>query len=307
MAEMRFSNPVVFTGMCDASAAVFLDGDRFAVADDESTYLHIYSLKQPGRPVSVVDLATFLKVDKKNPETDVEGVAQLGETIYWIGSHGRNKNGKRRESRERFFATKVSPSGNLVPVGRPYLDLLEDLTTAPQLRSYNLRAASKLAPKDPGALNIEALAPGENGSLLIGFRNPIPRGKALVVPLLNPGELVQDKNARARFGPPMELDLGGDGVRSILGHSGSYYIAAGAYDNSRRASIWKWDGASALVKFWQARDSDVNFEGLIEIPGSEGKQLVALSDDGGNKIEGVECKELPPERQRFRAFRVTPE
>ena len=300
---MKFSDPIVFTGMCDASAAIFLDEDRFAVADDESTYLHIYSLENPGGPLRVLDLATFLKVDKKNPEADIEAVAQLGDTIYWMGSHGRNKNAKRRESRERFFATKINEQGNLVPTGRPYENLVQDLISAPQLQKYNLQAA--LAPKDTGALNLEGLGPGKDGTLLIGFRNPLPRGKAIVLPLLNPAELVAESRARARFGEPIELDLGGDGIRAILGEPGQYHLAAGAHDGSRRASLWKWDGSSAPEKIWQAQGSDVNFEGLIEVPGTQGRQLIAISDDGGNKIRGVECKDLPVAQQRFRAYRVT--
>ena len=306
MGEVKLNEERVFTGMCDASAAVALDEDHFLVSDDETTALRTYSLKNPGVPVRVLELASFLRVDPKKPETDVEGAARVGDVVYWIGSHGRNKNGKRRESRERFFAVKVDAAGQVAPFGAPYEDLVKDITRAPQLRKYNLADASRRAPKDEGAFNIEGLAAGEAGTLLIGLRNPIPHGRAVVVPLLNPAELISgDKKVQARFGEPIEIDLGGDGVRSIMGEPGDYHIAAGAYDGADRASLWKWDGQSAPVKIWSApRGSSANLEALIEMPSAKGRQMLALSDDGGVEVNGVECKDLPPHQRSFRAFVV---
>ena len=45
-------------------------------------------------------------------------------------------------------------------------------------------------------MNIEGLCPTPEGELLIGFRNPIPGERALIVPLKNPGELIEGKPAR---------------------------------------------------------------------------------------------------------------
>src|SRR5438309_1135133 len=107
-------NPVVkatvYHGMCDASAAVALDDKLFAVANDEDNILRIYHLGRGGAPVQSFDLSPFLKVDPKFPETDLEGAAWLGDQIFLIGSHGRNRDGKYRESRHRFFAITVQKS-----------------------------------------------------------------------------------------------------------------------------------------------------------------------------------------------------
>ena len=40
--------------------------------------------------------------------------------------------------------------------------------------------------------------PGER-SVFVGFRNPVPQGRALLVPLLNPREMMT--GARAQLGP----------------------------------------------------------------------------------------------------------
>jgi hypothetical protein len=92
-------------------------------------------------------------------------------------------------------------------VGAPYKHLLEDLLAAPQLKDYKLEEAAKLSPEAEGGLNIEGLAATPAGGLLIGFRNPIRRGKALIVPLNNPAGVVE--GARADLGDPIELDLEG--------------------------------------------------------------------------------------------------
>ena len=58
--------------------------------------------------------------------------------------------------------------------------------------------------------------PPMHGKLRIGFRNPKNEDKdALLVPLLNPAEIIK-KGARAKFGDPLLLNLGGLGVRDMV-------------------------------------------------------------------------------------------
>ena len=67
--------------------------------------------------------------------------------------------------------------------GKPYRNLLSDLVADHELADFKLGEAAKKAPKEEGGLNIESLcAVGE--TLYIGFRNPIPNGKALIIPLV---------------------------------------------------------------------------------------------------------------------------
>lgn len=301
--EARLANPKTYIGLCDASAGVAVTSDLFVVADDESNLLRTYSISKPGAPVQTVNLDRFLKVEKKSPEADIEGAAQMGDSVFWITSHGQNKNGKERKSRERIFTTRANSAGELVPDGIPYTRLVSDLESDPNLEAYRFKAAAKRAPKDKDALNIEGLAVGPNESLLIGFRNPIPQGKALIIPLLNAKMVVTETGARARFGEPIEIDLGGQGIRAIMGEPGQYYIVGGGYDSGERSTLWTWDGKSAPARIWQAIDSSVTIEAVFEIPdGQGGSRMMALSDDGTRNVGGGECKELPPEQRVFRAF-----
>lgn len=182
---------MTYRGSCDASAAVALDADHFVVAGDEDNTLRVYSRGRP-EPVGEAPLATFL--DSGNKESDLEAAAAVGKRIYWIASHGRNSKGKPRPDRQRFFATDIDPGAQpgVTPAGTPYRGLLEDLAAAPTLAGLRLGDAARLAPEAPGGLNIEGLAAMPDGSLLVGFRSPVPNGRALLVPLLNPSERVHD-------------------------------------------------------------------------------------------------------------------
>ncbi len=100
-------------GMCDASAAVPVGHSLFVVANDEDSTLRIYRRDESGDAIYSKDIFADLKIDlKDDPETDIEGATLIGKRIYWITSHGTNKDGKQSPSRHRFFATDIETNGN---------------------------------------------------------------------------------------------------------------------------------------------------------------------------------------------------
>jgi hypothetical protein len=237
------TEPVAYAGTCSASAAVALGSDRFVVADDESNKLRVYARKAGGRPLQVFDLASQLQLERRAGETDIEGAARLGDRTYWISSHGRNKSGREQPNRYRFFATRLQETNHSLRLsldGAPYKALLSDLVRSPVLRSFNLLAASRRAPKDPGGLNIEGLCATPDQQLLIAFRNPIPGGRALLVPLLNPDEVCAGRPAI--FGEALLPDLEGLGVRDIACWEGQYVIVAGSADGGGKTKLFTWQG-----------------------------------------------------------------
>ena len=296
---------VTYRGPCDASAAVALNAEHFVVAGDEGNTLRVYGHGRP-EPVGEAPLATFLGTGDK--ESDLEAAAAVGKRIYWISSHGRNRQGKLRPDRQRFFATDVDPGmqPSVTPAGTPYRGLLDDLVAAPTLAGLRLGEAAQLAPEAPGGLNIEGLAAMPDGGLLVGFRNPVPNGRALLVPLLNPAELVGTVSGRkAVFGEPILLELRGRGVRSIdraLDGRG-YWIVAGPASDAGAFTLYRWSGqttdaprivdSSALV--------GLRPEALFELPGGGGT-LQILSDDGGVVTNGKRCKDRPMTAQGFRGI-----
>lgn len=293
----------VYNGICDASAAVALGRDHFVVADDERNTLIVYKRGQPAS-VASVQLSPFLGT-ASDKESDLEGAAAIGQRIYWISSHGRNKNGKVREERYRFFATDVDASKvppSLTPVETPYGRLLDDLLSADELKNYHLGEAAQRAPESQGGLNIEGLAATPDGKLLIGFRNPILDGKALLVPLNNPDGVITGQ--AAKFGAPVSLDLGGRGVRSIELVGATYLIVAGPPADSGSFALFRWSGkatdAPALVK--KIDFKSLRPEALFEIPMTNMVQI--LSDDGGVETSGVACKDREAVHRSFRSITV---
>ena len=302
-ATVQAQDVMVYQGMCDASAVAALGPDYFVVADDERNTLQIYHRGQPAS-VALMPLAEYLET-RGGEESDLEGAAVIGTRIYWISSHGRNSKGKVKPARYRFFATDIdtrtSPPA-LKPVGIPYTGLLTDLVAAPSLKSLRLADAARRAPEDEGGLNIEGLAATPDGRLLIGFRNPLRHGRAIVVPLENPAQLLEGK--RATFGTAVLLDLRQRGIRSLEQVGAGYLIVAGPVANAGVFALYRWSGTqssppssvSGLPTVWTA----LRPEALFEIPGTD--QVQILSDDGGVKAGGIACKDRPVDEQSFRSI-----
>src|SRR5262249_20383016 len=147
----------------------------------------------------------------------------------------------------------------------PYQYLLLDLFREPRLKPFRLSAASHRAPKSSGALNIEALCATPDKHLLIGFRNPIPQGRALIVPLLNPNDLLARKSAC--FGDPIVLDLGGLGIRDMGYWQGRYLIVAGSYDAQAQCRLFQWTGGKEKPEpLHEAELKGFNAEAVIVYP-----------------------------------------
>ena len=274
---------VSYKGMCDASAAVALDADHFVVANDERNKLRIYKRGQAAPEGPGVDLSKFLGT-KPDKESDLEGAAAVGTRIYWISSHGRNKSGEVQERRHRFFATDIKPGQppSVAVVGtRPYTNLLKDMLEIDALKA-RLSAAEPLAPEAPGGLNIEGLAATPEGKLLIAFRNPLPKDRALIVPLENPSDLIEGK--KARFGTPIELGgLQKRGIRSIERIGDAYLVVAGPTADDGTFALYRWSGNADD----DANPVDADLKGLRPealFAVSHGVQI--LSDDGGVRLAG---------------------
>lgn len=291
-------------GMCDASAGVPVGKDRFLAANDEDNVLRLYRADRGEEPIETFDLTDFIKPDRDKPESDLEAATQLGDLAFWITSHGLNRSDKLRVSRHRFFATRIVGDGDRVEVrgvGTPYTALLDDLLDDPRLKKYKLAEASQLAPKKKNALNIEGLAATPDGKLLMGFRNPIPGERALVVPLENPRQMIEGQ--RAKLGTSIELDLGGLGIRDMLYDASrkTYWITAGSYKAGGKFALYHWSGdAAAIPHREKAVDfADFNPEAILIYAGQP-ERILFLSDDGTRPVGNQECKLADPSHRSFR-------
>ncbi len=300
--SVRSQDTFVYQGFCDASAAIALDADHFVVAQDEVNSLWIF---RRGVPLAVreMSLNNIIGAD----EADIEGTTRIRDRIYWITSHGANKNGKYRENRRRFFATDISYSNGIpeISIVGVYKGLVADLIAHSALKDLgiNISASSERAPESEIGLNIEGLASTPEGYLLIAFRNPrTTKGEAMILTLRNPEAVI--KGYKPDFGKLHLLNLEGRGIRSIERVGNQYFIVAGPHGKAETGTfqIWTWDSDSGEVKFDKAKTDqlgDFRPEALFEIPNT--RQLQLLSDDGEFKHGRDKiCKEWT-EGQFFRS------
>jgi hypothetical protein len=328
---------VVHNGPCNASTALPVGGGLFVVADDEETppvTLRLYRSGEGGPALGegTIPAQAVAPVQDGRPELDLEGSARIGPLAYWIGSHGaaegkgkagKGKDGKAagpvgesRPNHRRLFATTLGVRAGgktmaltLEPVGRPYTSLIEDLAVDARYARLGLAAAATLPAKARGGLNIEGLASTPKGALLIGFRNPLPEGKALLATLVNPNGVLGGE--KAVFADPVLLDLGGLGIRSLERVNANLLIVAGPAEGSKgktpTSALYRWSGqfgeAPVRVRtFGPMAGGTVNPEGLFV----EGNTLVVISDDGNLETDGKACADKPRGKQTFREIRITP-
>jgi Protein of unknown function (DUF3616) len=298
-----------YHGMCEASAAVAVDANHFLVADDQDSTLRLYARGKP-EPISPPrDLAEALGVPKqftgKDRKTDIEGAAAIGKRIYWITGHS-----ERWRTQRLLFATDfVSEGGawDLKLVGTPYRDLREDLLGDKVTIGYIDNPELRDSDAENG-FNIEGLAATPDGKLLIGLRNPVVKGKALVVRLDNPDDVLL-KGAPPKFGKIIPLPLDGHGIRSIERVGDRYLIISGSVRDEPGHSLYWWSG-SREERPTVARhriglpEDDFRPEALFAIPDTNKVQL--LGDDGNVGTREAECRKAAQGDKKLRSIIITP-
>ncbi|QDU60095.1 hypothetical protein Pan216_09320 [Planctomycetes bacterium Pan216] len=300
-----------YSGTCDASAAFPLTSNQFLVASDEDNILRLYGTMGPTEPIAEFDLSEMLSLDDE--EADIEAVACVGNRSYWITSHGRDGRGRRCPSRLLFFATEVSLTTKGKPrldlVGKPSTILLQELLADPRYARFNLFDACQKPPKAPGGLNIEGLCATPEGDLLIGLRNPLRLGRALVVPLENPAKVVE--GGKPRFGNPIGLNLGGLGIRGLeyWPERDCYLIIAGPPQAGGEFNIYAWshnETTEELRVINGLKIGQLQPEAILTYPGDPFSFQI-LSDDGTHPVDDCVCKDHPKRSARkFRSAWVVP-
>jgi hypothetical protein len=319
----------VFTGHCDGSAGVDLGQGQYAIADDDSPNLFIMS--REGEAKGELGLAEALETTKtkksgkrSTKETDTEGAARIGQRIYWIASHGL-KGGNDKEKAEvdpyrlRFFATDIvaGAKGAALKLAKPYRnDLKAALLGHEAFKALSVSEGK--GPEAPDGFNIEGLAEGPNGSLLIGFRNPIPGKLALVAQLDNPEQVIDKGKGSAstaadladyQWGSLFRLDLDGRGIRSIEKVGQEWLIMAGPFDGKAAKpdqptfALYRWAGTAQSKPVFLQGFSEPGFRPEGMFLDASAKELVLLSDNGDDTVHGKRCKDHDDEPSK-REFKV---
>ncbi len=290
-----------FRGMANASAAVMLDARHLLAAGDEDNVLRLYDLDRPGPPIRSFDWTPHLAItDREHAEVDIEAAAAHGNVVYWIGSHGRNRNGKWRANRHRLFATRIAgatpEAWRPEPLGPSRQDLVAALLRADGFKSTPIAAAigavGRPAPAltpSRGGFNIEGLACSPDGETLwIGLRSPLDKGRALLIPLERPAALFTDPPGPMTFGPPVRLDLGGRGIRDMVyDPEGDAYVLLAGPSTGRESdfALYRWSGdahdppRTIPLDMLPGAPTALTPEAIVPVAGISNAWLL-ISDDG---------------------------
>ncbi|HVZ21918.1 MAG TPA: DUF3616 domain-containing protein, partial [Vicinamibacterales bacterium] len=316
-------NPGTTKDSSDASAAIALDADWMIVGDDEANVLRVYP-RAGGAAVAEWNYETNGPL--LSGELDLEGATRIGNTLYFIGSHSNDKGGNEASSREAIFAVTVSGTGAATQF--TYVDKYTGLESALGAwdasnahglgaNHFGLAASAQngVVPETVGGFSIEGLAASADGSqLLIAFRAPLEdtaaRGHALIVPV----ETSSIFTATPVFDAPIELDLGGRGIRDIQrAPDGSFLIVAGpsgaaTTDVTDDFRLFRWDGTSSTATSLDVALDPLltatggSFETIVEATSTAAGTLVQLLQDDGDTVwpgKSVASKDLPSSEQQF--------
>lgn len=299
--KIVLNNTLWHTGMSDASDAIELDNQFYLSADDEINVVNVYSRTNSGLPLVSYNFGSFLNLpDPSKPEVDTEAGARSPkhtDKVYWIGSMS---NGKapfdNKPNRDRLVATSISGTGANTSISfAGYAAIKSSLLSWGDTHGYNFSASAQAGvdSKSVSGFATEGMIFGPDSTTLwIGLRAPLVptanRTKAVIAPLLNFETWFNGGNQTGNptYGNPIELNLGGRGIRDIIRlKNGSYIIVAGnSSGDPVTSAIYKWSGNTNEIPVLvnTAGNNILNMEGVMEVqdPNPSNTKLQIISDGG---------------------------
>lgn len=318
-------------GSSDASGSVAIDKNYMIVADDEANVLRVYPRNNSDSTQGITGIKEWdYRSSAELPkELDVEALTwyQPGKLLV-VGSHSNKKDGGEAVSdRGHIFAVNVSGTGINTEFEyiSKYSNLESDLILwdkdnvhgkGHDYFGFSAAAGAGIAPENVHGFSIEGASISLDGSsLLLGFRAPLmdqrKRSKAIVVPVLNFLKLIDGSASIAEFGLPLELDLGGRGIRDISKWNDHYLIVSGPSGASRAEvsqnfALFKWLGGHDQpilldndLETLRAK-SKGSIESIVQPIGIE--ETVQLLLDNGDSVwpgKSAVSKDLPASEQMF--------
>ena len=317
-----------FTGFSDASSAIAIDDNYMLVCDDEKNQLFVFDRNQSGLFVKSFDFnqGNLMNLTDGSSgawkELDVEAGTPsptIAGKSYWLGSMSNSSSFNNKPNRDRIFSINTSGTGNAVNFTNAgfYAGLRQYLINWGDFYGYNFSscAADGRNPKLINGFNLEGMVFGpDNTTLYFGFRAPLVptanRTKAVIAPLQNFETWFNNgsPSGNPSFGAPIELDLGGRGIREMIKLSnGIYIIIAGSYDEVLNPAVYRWSGNASDFpqQITSFNLNGLNVEGVLPINEGGGLSLNKLQfiSDNGSTIyygDGIEAKSLT--QDNFKKF-----
>ncbi len=254
---------VIFSGICDGSAAVRVGREQLLIASDEANALYLFN-SEGGVLIHSFQLTDLLRLPHDS-EMDLEAAVVHDNGIWWIGSHGRDASADDAPNRRVLFQTSVPSAGS------------KDLTLKTEIHDVS-HLLSKVvsdpalarAPKK-GGINIEGLSVTSSGDLLIALRSPLSNamsGDAFVLQITMRDEMFELVDS-------FRLALGDRGVRDIVITDNGYLLIAGEVASGGDFSVFRWWLTGELKELFKVPQG-FNAEALVDM----GEYWLLLSDDG---------------------------
>lgn len=234
------------------------------------------------------------KNGKKIKEADTEGISFGDGIFYLVGSHGRNKEGKKEDSRYFVYRipAKALKGGDLGSED----DISDAVDVSSRLEEIlkqkkALKDANKLAPEE-GGTNIEGIVV-LGDKLFVGFRGPLLGGEA-VIGEASVNEIFDGAPGDFELHP---VDLGeGQAVRDLAAYKNDLLILSGPQDREGgTAAVYKWSTGGDAVKLAEldpAGSPDRQPETLMVLETSEDAIRCLVFDDG-DKSANPRIYEIP--------------
>ena len=252
------------------------DGRLLVIEGDQRSALSVVDLLADGsiKENSLLDVVLLSTLNIRLEDLEAVTIDNDGY-IYAITSFRRSEDGRRIAEKERLVRFKIDNNRIIAP---KVYDKLGDY-----LESIGLNG-------EYANLSIEGLTFDPTGkSLLVGFRQPVLDGKAIIMVIENPQEIFED-NAALKIGDkPVLLDLDGAGILSISydPYLQGYLISSevnGANDEIH-SQLWYWNGrfeAMPRRAMLPAMIDVKNIEGLSPVKVA-GKNILMLVSGDGNR------------------------
>jgi len=325
-ASAGVSTPVTSysTGISDASAALPLDDNYMVIGDDEHNLLYVFNRNISGQAVKTFDFNAGNSLQLTDGSTDnwkeldIEAAtSNHSGRSYWLGSMSNSSSFNIKPNRDRLIATDISGTGATTSIANAgwIQGLRAQLISWGDAHNYNF-TASAAAGKDPKTIdgfNAEGMvfAP-DNTTMYIGLRAPLVpvanRTNAVIAPIANFESWFQAINTTstshtatsATIGEPIELDLGGRGIRDLIVlPNGTYIIVAGSWGSASAPALFRWTGVATDAPVGMASFDLTGLNAEAALPVNEAGQLSLdklqiISDDGDVNYygDGTEAKDL---------------
>lgn len=292
-------------GFCDPVAALAVD-PLLMLASSDSGNMEGYFRSYSGRPIYVFTGAFGAYVGYEEL-LRLKAVARMGDDAYWLGSQlDLEGNVTRTQS---LFRSRMEfyPLPALTTTGY-YEDLWGGLLSWDSDRGNQLNLANAQTEDD---FDIRALAGASGNRIFVGFGAPLINGSALIVPINNLDQVMNDEGGTPgslSFGEPVFLNLGGRSIRSLVRKSsGSYFILAAAPHAAANSDfrLFKWSGDpldTPVEQYFDFGSLVGTPSTLVDDPAAENLQLLVNNEETEYYGDGIAAKDLPAdELRKFRS------